>query len=129
MFTYHPYQSIFFNSLVSEKTKNNFDKDYMGLGGVDALRKIISLDKKITIKVATGSFLPLERSLDLLEPNEKKRIKLVGSAYEEADYIYTNFISEVDNNLNKKYKIPNNFINFFDKKVNKVKIYQVYKKK
>ena len=49
------------------------------------------------------------RSIDALEEKNKNLINIVGQAYNDAEYIYTNNISEVDKTIDKKYDIPKEF--------------------
>ncbi len=132
MFNLHPYQNIYFNSVFTTLVKNihkKFEIDYWGLTGKKALENILNLEKnKNSVSVAVASYLPLDISKKLLNKNDRKRIKIVGQDYLNADYIYTNFVSEVDKNYNDKYKIPTNFskINTFIS--NNVVVYEIYKK-
>ena len=84
-------------------------------------------DKK-PIKIGVASFLPLERSIKLLDKEDRKKIKIVGQEYQNADYLYSNFMSEVDKSSNDKYKIPNNFSKINEFILDNIKIYEVYKK-
>jgi hypothetical protein len=130
MIIYHPYQSTYFNFLISPNLKNKFEVDYMGLTGVKFLREVLELEKDNDriIGVAVASFLPLHNSLDMLKKNEKQRITVYGNEYNKADYIYSNFISEVDKSVDKKYKIPNNFTHLYTFNIYGANIYSVYKK-
>ena len=84
--------------------------------------------KKNIIKIGVASYLPLERSLKMLDNNNSSIIEIVGQDYENADYIFNNNISEVNKNFNTKYKIPNNFQLINELFVNGFMLYQVYKK-
>ena len=130
MIAYHPYQSIYFNFFIPQTLKSKFEVDYMGLTGVRFLREILALEKDNdkVIGVAVASFLPLHNSLDLLTEQEKQRIIVFGNEYNKADYIYSNFISEVDKNADKKYEIPNNFTHLYTFNIYGTSIYSVYKK-
>ncbi|MFL2890230.1 MAG: glycosyltransferase family 39 protein [Pelagibacteraceae bacterium] len=128
MISYHPYQNIYFNSLVPNNFKNKFEIDYMGISGLKFLKKIINLvNKKDQINIGVASFLPLERSLALVDKESREKINFVGQNYESADFIYTNNISEVDKNLNKKYDIPTSFVKIDEFIVDGAKVYEVYK--
>ena len=131
MFFYHPYQSTYFNFLVSSQIKNNFEIDYIGLTGIKFLREILTeeMDSNKKVSIAVGSFLPLHNSMDLLKESEKKRLIIYGNEYDKADYIYSNLISEVDKNVDKKYEIPNNFTHLYSFRIYEGKLYDVYKKK
>ena len=40
MIVYHPFQSLYFNSLITKKAKNSYEGDYHGLGGSKFLFEI-----------------------------------------------------------------------------------------
>ena len=129
MITYHPYQNIYFNNFFSKNAHEKFEVDYWGLTGKKFLEYILFLEKnKNLIKIGTASFLPLERSTKLLSEKDRKKISIVGQNFQDADYLYTNFISEVDKNSNDKYKIPNNFSKIDEFILNSTIVYQVFKK-
>ena len=129
MVVYHPYQNIYFNSLVSNKFKNNFEVDYMGTSGVRFLEKILDDNmQKQKINIGVASYLPIERSLSLIDAKKRSKINIVGQEYEKADFIYTNYTSEVDKKYNKKYDIPKNFKKIDEFIIDGTKIYEVYKK-
>ena len=106
-----------------------FEVDYWGLSGNKFLREILEIEKdKNYISVASASYIPLERSKKLLNEKDRKKIKIVGQDYQNADYIYTNFMSEVDKKYNDKYKIPSNFSKINTFTIDNVVVYEVYKK-
>tara|TARA_Y100000031_G_scaffold56056_1_gene63710 strand:+ start:88 stop:438 length:351 start_codon:yes stop_codon:yes gene_type:complete len=114
---------------MTKSIHKKFEIDYWGLSGKKFLENVLLLEKdKKQIYVASGSFISLERRKLLLDPKKRKKIKVVGQEYQKADYIYTNFTSEVDKKYNDKYKIPSNFkkINAF--MLDNVVVYEVYKK-
>ena len=82
--------------------------------------------KRINIGVA--SYIPLERSIKLLNDNEKKLINIVGQEYEKAKYIFNNNLSEVNKLRNKKYLIPSNFEKISEYSINEFIVYEIYKK-
>ena len=127
IFSYHPFQSLYFNSFLSEKIKNSFEGDYHGISAKHFFQKISKIDKRNAIKIAVASHTPLHRGLEGISPNLKKRFEIVGQEYHSADYIYKNNISEVNSELNKKYEVPENFSKIYELKINKVKIYEIYK--
>ena len=129
MVSYHPYQNIYFNSLFNNNAHKKFEVDYWGLSGRKFLEEILILEKnKKIITIGVASWLPLERSLKLLDKKDRLRIKIIGQELQNADYIYTNFISEVDKNSNDKYKIPTNFTKINEFILDNVTVYEVFKK-
>ena len=129
MVSYHPYQNIYFNSLFNNNTHKKFEVDYWGLSGRKFLEEILILEKnKKTITIGVASWLPLERSLKLLDKEDRSRIKIIGQEFQNADYLYTNFISEVDKNLNDKYKVPSNFTSISKFSLDNVLVYEIFKK-
>ena len=132
MFAYHPYQNIYFNSFFSTTVKNihkKFEVDYWGLSGIKFLKEILIFEKnKNSIMIGTASYLPLERSIKLLNKKEREKIIIVGQDYKKADYIYKNFIFEVDIKDNDKYKIPANFSKINQFILENIVVYEIYKK-
>ena len=127
IFSYHPFQSLYFSSFLSEKLKNAFEGDYYGISAKHFFKKISKIDERDAIKIAVASHTPLHRGLEGISHNQKKRFEIVGQEYHSADYIYKNNISEVNSMLNKKYEVPENFSKIYELKINKVKIYEIYK--
>ena len=87
--------------------KNGYEVDYWGLAGVKFLEKLIDKNQNSKIiKIGVASYLPLERSVKMIDKNVRKKVRIVGQNYLEADYIFNNNISEVNKFNNNKYKIP-----------------------
>ena len=126
---YHPYQSYYFNELLNDKKKYEFDIDYHGLGAKDFFLKLAEDNKEKLIYVAVASNTPIHRGLEGVDENLRKNIKIVGQEYQLADYIFKNNISEVDHRLNKKYTVPENFDKIYELKIKGTKIYEMYKNK
>ena len=84
-------------------------------------------DKEVIITVSCNA-LPLERSLALFDDNIKGKFQIVGQDYNKADYIFTNFISDIGKFKNYKYEIPENFILDHEFFVDSVKVFEAYKK-
>ena len=127
---FHPFQSLYFNQLIQGPKKREFEIDYWGLAGVKFLNEIIKIDKSEgQINVGVASFVPLERSLELLDEKSKKKFKIIGQNYKESDYIFRNNISEVNMNYNKKYDVPENFKKIDDFSIKGFIVYEIYKKK
>ena len=129
-YLYHPYQSVYFNFLVPEKIKNNLDVDYTGLSGIAFLKEIIKKEPgEYEIKVGINSWYPLWRMVELLDKKDQTRIKILKhDKRDEADYLYSNRIYDVDKRYYKKYDIPVEFEKIKEFKIDKTIIYEVYKK-
>ena len=56
-------------------------------------------------------------------------IQFVGTNYKNADYIYTNYIYEINTIYNKKYEIPENFYLYKKFEIDDTRIYSIFKKK
>ena len=129
MVVYHPFQNLYFNSFFNQASHKYFEVDYWGLSGRKFLEDILVIEKKIDpIKIGVASYLPLERSIKLLDKNERKKIEIVGQEYENAHYLYSNLISEVDKRYNDKYKIPSNFSKISEFVIEGITVYEIYKK-
>tara|TARA_B100001248_G_scaffold261849_1_gene254602 strand:- start:4469 stop:6118 length:1650 start_codon:yes stop_codon:yes gene_type:complete len=130
IFLYHPYQSYYFNFLVTDKIKNNVEVDYTGLSAIHFLNETIENEyRNKKIKIGVASWYPLWRMLELTNEKSEDKITIIGNKDNfYADYIYTNRISDVDTNFNKKYDIPPNFIKFKELIIDGAIIYEVYKR-
>ena len=64
----------------------------------------------------------------ILNKKDREKIVIVGQDYQNADYIYTAFISEVDTNGNDKYKIPSNFTKIDEFILDGIRVYEVFKR-
>ena len=128
MIVYHPYQSIYFNILATNKVKNSFEIDYYGLAGSEFLKDmIVKNPKENLIKIAVASHTPLQRSLESLSEKEKNRFKIIGQEYANADYIFKNNISEVNSRFNRKYDVPKNFEKIEEYIIDGILVYEVFK--
>ena len=129
MIIFHPYQNLYFGSLFKKNIHNKFEIDYWGLSANKFLNDVVVLEKnKYPIKIGVASFLTLERSIKILNKEEREKIIIVGQEYQNADYIYTAFISEVDINGNDKYEIPSNFTKIDEFILDGIRIYEVFKR-
>ena len=129
MIIYHPFQNIYFNNYFKKISHQNFEIDYDGLSGKKFLEEILALEKnKNVISIGVASWYPLHRSIKLLDKKDRQKINIVGQEFKKADYIYSNFTSEVDKNLNDKYKIPSNFTTISKFILDDITVYEVFKK-
>ncbi len=129
MIIFHPYQNLYFGSFFKKNIHNKFEIDYWGLSAKKFLNDVIVLEKnKYQIKIGVASFLTVERSAKILNKKDREKIVVVGQEYQDADYIYTAFISEVDIKGNDKYKIPSNFTKIDEFILDGIRVYEVFKR-
>ncbi len=131
MYVYHPFQSSYFNNLVSNNMKKKFEVDTQSLSRRDAIIEIINdgIDKE-KIKIGTASWTPLEDARSLIPLNLWNKLIFTGTSNKEnADYIYTNYYYEIDNKNSRKYEIPNNFYLLKSVIRDGTLIYSIYKRK
>lgn len=126
---FHPFQSLYFNNLMSKNYIEKFQKDSPSLSRTQALRDIM-MDKnnKEKIYVANASWIPFHNGKDLLDDKLKNKLVFVGQDFEKADYIYDNFIYKSDISVNKRRIVPNDFTIFKKLVIDRVHIYSIYKK-
>jgi len=130
IFIYHPYQSYYFNILVPNSIKNNVEVDYTGLSAIHFLNKMIEENQsKKLIKIGVASWYPIWRMLELVNKKGDLKIEIVENRQiSNADFIYTNKISDVDKRFNKKYDIPSNFKKIKEFKIDGAIIYEAYQR-
>ena len=110
----HPYQFVYFNPIFNNLTKNNFDLDYWGISNRSVLEKVFLINKKENFKVSTISFTNLNDSLRLIEPEIRKKIRIVYDL-NQADYIIDNHMKKWsstpgEENFKKDFSIVYNLI-------------------
>ena len=127
VYKYHPFQSSYFNNLVSKNKKENFEIDTQSLSRVHALKEILK-EPMDYILIGTGSWTPLANARSSIPKKMWDKLKFVGTNYENADFIYSNHYYEVDINYNKKYQIPKNFSLYKTFSIDGTKIYSIYKR-
>tara|TARA_B100001094_G_C17596700_1_gene514577 strand:+ start:55 stop:408 length:354 start_codon:yes stop_codon:yes gene_type:complete len=115
--------------MINSKNIKKFQIDTPNLSRSHALKYIIDLedsDKKIYI--ANASWTPMYNGKDMLSETNQKKLVFVGQNYNEANYIYTNYVFKSDEKYNKNYKIPVNFKKINDFQIDNVLIYTIYKR-
>jgi hypothetical protein len=130
LYKYHPFQSVYFNNLVSSGMKKNFEVDTQSLSRVEAIKDILrDSEKTNNITIGTASWTPLENGRSLIKKNYWYKLNFTGTSNKEkVDYIYTNYYYEVNPLFAKKYKIPENFKLFKTLTIDNTHIYSIYKK-
>jgi hypothetical protein len=131
LYIYHPFQYSYFNNLLSKNEKLKYERDTVHLSRLDAMRDIISnANENELIKIGNASASPLIDVLLMFPSEQIKKVQLIGNDnLETADYIYTNYIYEINTNYNKKYEIPINFKLYKSVEKDDTLIYSIYKKK
>lgn len=128
-YTFHPYQSLYFNEFLNKDFIKKFQVDTPSISRSDALKFILSKENQLKqIKVGNSSWTPLRNGADMLDKEDKIKFIFVGHEQKLADYIYTNFIYKSDEKFNKNYIISSDFVKIRDLKINNVHIYSIYKK-
>tara|TARA_B100001057_G_scaffold496953_1_gene599808 strand:- start:1054 stop:1683 length:630 start_codon:yes stop_codon:yes gene_type:complete len=85
----HPYQYVFYNSLITKKNIKNFEQDYYGVSNLQILKKLFEIKSKNTFKVYIFSVNPYHLSLNMINNRYNKEILFVNDI-SQADYIITN---------------------------------------
>ena len=129
-YKFHPFQSLYFVNFLNHESVNKFQVDTPSISRSNALKFIheIERDNNKKIYVANASWTPLYNGKDMLKSDYQKRFIFVGQEYDQADYIYTNFIYKADEKYNKNFRIPKNFKKIDDLMINDILIYSIYKK-
>lgn len=86
----HPYQSVYFNSIVPKINKPLFELDYWGLSNIELLRFLVRHQPTGLISVAGLGITSLEQSLSLLSSGEQARIQIAPDL-SSAAYMLTNY--------------------------------------
>jgi hypothetical protein len=120
MVRYHPYQNVYFTALAGDmvQAKKNFDMDYWGLSYRKGLEYILQNDPDSEIKVMCFGKKVGNKQIQLLNPEDRKRLIPVGNP-EEAKYFITTYRFQ-----RKEYPYKNEFYSI---KVGGAKILGVYK--
>ena len=97
-------------------------------GCIKFLREITEIDNSPKIKIAVNSWYPLWRMQELLPIYKKDRIQIIFDNKDNAKYLYSNRIYDVDAKKSKKYKLNSSFKIYKRYIVDDVVIYEIYKK-
>ena len=115
---------------MSKKEKKLFERDTAHLSRLDAMREILrDANNDNIIRVGNGSASPMSDIMYMFDKTQRNKIVLIGNDnLQNADYIFTNYIYEVNIKFNDKYKIPKNFKLYKSLEKNDTLIYSIYKK-
>ena len=106
--------------------KKNFEIDTQSISRVHAIKEL--LKENGILNIATASWTPLEDARSLIPRKDWKRLNFVGTEFDQADFIYSNFYYEVNTLFNKKYEIPKNFSLYKTLTIDGTRVYSIYKK-
>ena len=123
---FHPYQNVFFNSLVEKKANKLFEIDYWGLGNAETLEYLNSKNNE-NYSLRVASFTPLHYSVLILK--NKNKASAMGTSIKNAQFIFTNRTYEADPKIFDKYYIDNDYIKFYSLKRGNIIINELYKEK
>ena len=123
MWKAHPLENVYFNVLAGKNVKARYDMDYWGLGNRRALEYILEHDNSPVITVWADSLTPLEKSLLMLKPEDRRRISIEPNKAIPY-YLLTNYmkVKETDNaKFGREYKL------FYERKVGDQVVLSVFK--
>ena len=127
IFKFHPFQSSYFNSFVSNDKKKGFEIDTQSLSRVHAIKEIMKIDKDL-INLGTASWTPFEDARSMIPKSKWKKLNFVGTNFEIADFIYSNHYYEVNYQINNKYQIPKDFSLYKTFLIDGTRVYSIYKR-
>jgi len=122
----HPFQYVFFNSLIVKDINNLFEMDYWGVSNKHTLKHILDYDSNNQIKLYVASNSPYVFSLEMFDKHSKKRIEFVNNLT-DADYLVTNHHYQNGHpvSLNYDFKKSYNLIN--EIKIDNMPVNSVFK--
>ena len=124
----HPYQYVFYNSLINKKNLKNFELDYWGVSNLDILKKISVVNKTNKSKIFVVSESPYHYSLNLIKEEDHKNFDFVDDIM-KAEFILTNHYYQSKNPIAMEKVLNSNFRLIYEIKSNNVRINSIYKKK
>ena len=126
----HPLQFVYFNSLVKNFVNKRFDIDYWGVGNQFTLKKLtFNANYQKPIKVTAASFTDLNKTKLILKKDIRDKFIFLGSEKKEAKFIFTNYYYHVPPNIDKRYKIPEDFKSIIKLNVNGLLVNEVFERK
>ena len=129
IFKNHPYQFVYFNSIVSKNFNKYFDMDYWGVSNFQSLRLILekNKDKRIIYVYLLGNG-DLNLSRSFLIKSEKERIKITDNL-NDADFLIDNYARWYGQKISlKNFSFKDNFKIYHQIKVNQIPINSIYTK-
>lgn len=125
MFSVHPFQNLYFNSLAPKKWVDWFEGDYWGLTNLSMLKFIHDSDARDVIYVSSLGSSSIAQSLLMLPADyRRKRIIYVGSI-DQADYVISNFRFL---NLSEPRHLDSNWSLFHEMHIDGNRVGAIYKR-
>ena len=134
LYIFHPYQYNYFNTMVSNDKIYSYERDTSHLSRIYAIRDVLEdiKNKKIkkSIFLATASWSPLEEVGYFFSEKDLSKIIFTGTSnLENADYIFTNYMYELNLKYSNKYNIPKNFYLYKSIYKDGILMYSLFKRK
>ncbi len=123
----HPFQYVYFNSIVKKNFNKFFEMDYWGVSNYHSLEYILSQNRnKEIIYVGILGNGDLNLSKNFLSNEDKKKL-VITSDLNKADFLVDNFARwNGDYKFIEKLKIENKYKIYYQIKVNEVAISSIY---
>jgi hypothetical protein len=121
----HPVQNVYFNLLAGRDWHRRFELDYWGLGNRKALEYILAHDPNPEVNVRAMSWTPLDHTVMMLRPKERRRVRLWRDVKAESYplYVLTNYrkVTDFDEPARRGWEL------FYELKIDGEVILSVYK--
>ena len=95
----HPYGNVYFNELIKDENKKNFELDYWGLSNFNSISTILDQDNSDKIEIGTLSFTSLPTTKLIFDKEEFSRIEIL-SHEDKPKYLIDNMNNNFKKNLN-----------------------------
>jgi hypothetical protein len=91
MWKVHPFQNVYFNTLAGSDLRSRYQLDYWGLADRKALEYILDNDKSEVIYVRADSWTPLSVAFNMIDEQDRRRLRLSDGDRGLARYALTNY--------------------------------------
>ena len=124
----HPFQYVYYNSLVKNKIKKNFELDYWGVSNLHTLNYIINNYNRDEYFMFAYSNSPYHYSINMIESEIRNKIKFV-KEIKNAEFILSNHYYLNQQPTKKDKYLFDNFEKIYEINVNNVSINSIFIKK
>ena len=130
VYKFHPFQNVYFNSLIEKNANKYFVIDYWGISNFAMLDKILEINSNNNqIDIGVKSFTDLSYNAHLLSKNDFKIMNFTGTDGIDPDFIVSNYYYEGNPKYLKKYNIPDNYEKIYSLKKGNIIINDLFIKK